>query len=125
MPQSAGKPIVLDVGYPTLSEPAELRALWDAGSRWWNLGYLHPTFAKEAGLSFDDYIPRFIEMMRESLRVAQEAGWPKTNLAIYCFDEAKEMDAVAKAAATLKEAFPDIALMTLSLIHIHQPPRPY
>jgi len=112
MPQSAGKPIVLDVGYPTLSEPAELRALWDAGSRWWNLGYLHPTFAKEAGLSFDDYIPRFIEMMRESLRVAQEAGWPKTNLAIYCFDEAKEMDAVAKAAAKLKEAFPDIALMT-------------
>ena len=46
------------------------------------------------------------------MRVAQEAGWPKTNLAIYCFDEAKEMDAVAKAAAKLKEAFPDIALMT-------------
>lgn len=112
MPQAAGEPLVHDVGYPALSDPARLRALWDAGSRWWNLGYLHPTFAEQAGMSLEDYVPKFIEMMRESLRVAEAAGWPRENLAIYCFDEAKEMELVAKATARVKEAFPDIAIMT-------------
>ncbi|MBN2307319.1 MAG: DNRLRE domain-containing protein [Candidatus Hydrogenedentes bacterium] len=100
------------VGYPTLSDPAELKRLWDAGSRWWNLGYLHPVHAKGAGLEFDAYVPVFIEKMRRSLAVADAAGWPREHLAIYMFDETKDFDVLAKAAAQVKAAFPDIRLMT-------------
>ncbi|MCP4642265.1 MAG: DNRLRE domain-containing protein, partial [bacterium] len=100
------------VGYPTLSDPAELKALWDAGCRWWNLGYLHPVHAKDAGMEFEPYVHVFIERIRESLKVADAAGWPRSNLAIYCFDETKDFDMLAKAAAQVKAAFPDIAIMT-------------
>jgi hypothetical protein len=100
------------VGYPTLSDPAELKALWDAGCRWWNLGYLHPVHAKDAGMEFEPYVPVFIERVRESLRVADAAGWPRSNMAIYCFDETRDFETLAKAAGQVKTAFPDIAIMT-------------
>ncbi len=115
--QSAGKPIAGGwftecIGYPTLSDPAELRRLWEAGSRWWNLGYLHPVFAKSAKMDFDAYVPKFIEMLRASLEVADAAGWPRSNLGIYFFDETREFETLNKAASKVKAAFPDIPLMT-------------
>ncbi|MDH7570912.1 MAG: DUF6067 family protein, partial [Armatimonadota bacterium] len=115
--QAAGEPIgpgwATDaIGLPTLSDPAELRRLWDAGSRWWNLGYVHPVFAQRAGLSFDDYLPKAIEMLRRSLKVADAAGWPHQNLGIYFFDETTDFATLHRAASRVKEAFPDIALMT-------------
>lgn len=111
--QSAGEPGILDsVGYPTLSDPAELKRLWDAGSRWWNLGYLHPLHAKSAEMELDAYVPHFIDMIRESLRVADAAGWPHGHLGIYFFDETRDFEALNRAALQVKEAFPDIALMT-------------
>lgn len=115
--QVAGEPVAdgwfTDViGYPTLSDPAELKRLWEAGSRWWNLGYLHPVHARSAKMDWDAYVPRFIEMMRASLKVADAAGWPHSNLGIYFFDETKEFEKLNKAASQVKAAFPDIALMT-------------
>ena len=115
--QSAGKPIgpgfYTDcIGYPSLADPADLRKLWEQGSRWWSLGYLHPVFPKKAGLTMDEYIPKFIEMMRNSLAHAEAAGWPRSNLGIYFFDETKDFAALARAASKVKAAFPDIPLMT-------------
>ena len=115
--QSAGKPIgpgfYTDcIGYPSLADPADLRKLWEQGSRWWSLGYLHPVFPKRAGLTMDEYIPKFIEMMRNSLAHAEAAGWPRSNLGIYFFDETKDFAALARAASKVKAAFPDIPLMT-------------
>jgi len=115
--QSAGKPIgpgfYTDcIGYPSLADPAALRELWDKGSRWWNLGYLHPVFAKKAGLTLDEFVPKFIEMMHNSLAHAEAAGWPRSNLGIYFFDETKDFAALARAASKVKAAFPDIPLMT-------------
>lgn len=115
--QAAGKPIGEGfysecIGLSALSDPNELRRLWEAGSRWWNLGYLHPVFAERAGLSLDEYVPKFIEMMRESLKVAEAAGWPRENLGIYFFDETRDFETLNRAASQVKAAFPDIALMT-------------
>jgi hypothetical protein len=116
-PQAAGKPIgegwFTDcISLPTLSDPNELRRMWEAGSRWWNLGYLHPHYAKKANMDIDAYVPKFIEMIRESLKVAEAAGWPRSNLGIYFFDETKDLDTLNRTAAQVKAAFPDIALMT-------------
>lgn len=111
--QSAGEPKAgASVGYPTLSDPAELKSLWEAGSRWWNLGYIHPVFAERAGKSMDEYVPDFIEMLKESLRVADAAGWPRSNMTIYLFDETKEFELLDRVARRVGEAFPDILLMT-------------
>jgi hypothetical protein len=116
-PQAAGRPIGADastksIGLPTLSDPNELRRLWDAGSRWWNLGYLHPTFAKSAKMDMETYTGKFIEMIRESLKTAEAAGWPRSNMGIYFFDETRDFEALNKAASRVKAAFPDIPLMT-------------
>ena len=111
--QSAGEPGVAGiVGYPTLSDPEELKRLWEAGSRWWNLGYLHPVHAKSVNMELDAYVPEFIEMMRESLKVADAAGWPHSNLGIYFFDETRDFEGLQRAASQVKQAFPDIPLMT-------------
>jgi len=111
--QAAGEPKHgASVGYPTLSDPAELKRLWDAGSRWWNLGYIHPVFADRAGKSIDDYVPDFIEMIEESLRVADAAGWPRSNMMIYFFDETHDFESLNRVATKVKTAFPDIPLMT-------------
>ena len=111
--QAAGNPQAgAFVGYPTLSDPAELRRLWDAGSRWWNLGYIHPVFAERAGKTMDEYVPDFLTMLAESLRVADSAGWPRSNMAIYLFDETSDFNQLANVAGKVKKAFPDIPLMT-------------
>jgi hypothetical protein len=111
--QSAGEPKAnAFVGYPTLSDPLELKRLWDAGSRWWNLGYIHPVFAERAGKSMDEYVPDFLEMLKESLRIAETAGLPRSNMSIYLFDETNDFDLLASVAKKVKKAFPDIALMT-------------
>lgn len=118
-PQAAGQPVddgwfERCIGYPTLSDPNELRRLWEAGSRWWNLGYLHPVFANKsnADMEWDAYVGKFIEMIRSSLKVADAAGWPRENLGIYFFDETREFEKLNRAASRVKEAFPDIPLMT-------------
>ncbi|MBN1901160.1 DUF4091 domain-containing protein, partial [Candidatus Sumerlaeota bacterium] len=111
--QATGKPQAnAFVGYPTLSDPTELKRIWDAGSRWWNLGYIHPVFAKNAGKSMDEYVQDFLEMLKESLRVADSAGFPRSNMTIYLFDETKDFNQLADVAGKVKKAFPGIPLMT-------------
>jgi len=111
--QAAGEPkSEAYIGYSHLSDPAELKRLWEAGSRWWNLGYLHPVFAQRAGKSMDEYVPAFMEMIKESLRVADAADWPRSNMMIYFFDETNDFEQLDRAAAKVKKAFPDIPLMT-------------
>ncbi|HOZ47226.1 MAG TPA: DUF6067 family protein [Candidatus Hydrogenedentes bacterium] len=111
--QAAGRQVgASEVGYPTLSDPEELKRLWEKGSRWWNLGYLHPVHAKAEGLPFEEYVPVFIEKIRASLDVADAAGWPRENLGIYFFDETKDFDTLNAAASQVKAAFPDVPLMT-------------
>lgn len=111
--QAAGEPQAeAFIGYPTFSNPSELRRVWDASSRWWNLGYLHPVFAQRAGKPIDEYLPSFIEMLKESLRVADAAEWHRDNMTIYLFDETSDFETLNRMAERIKEVFPDIPLMT-------------
>lgn len=111
-PGEVGPQHGLTVGLPSIARPEDLRRLWDAGSRWWNLGYMHPVYAERAGLTIDEFTPVFIEMMRESLAFADAAGWPHQNLSIYMYDETRLFDELNRVATKVKAAFPDITIMT-------------
>jgi len=111
--QASGKQAgAWSVAYPTLSDPKELKRLWDAGARWWNLGYYNSLNADRLKMDPEEHFKMFIDGIHEALRVADSAGWPHENMGIYLFDESSDFETVNKWALRVKKEFPAIPLMT-------------
>lgn len=100
-----------------LANPTALRALRARGSAWWNIGHvlspehaLKPSFGM--GKTYPEYLAKCVDMFRAELARVDAAGWPHDAAGIYFLDETKDMASLALAAKTMKQHFPDIALMT-------------
>ncbi len=94
-----------------------LRRLRERGSGWWNVGYvLAPQHALTrepwSGMSWDEYLQAYVEMLRPEVERVREAGWPADRVGLYFLDETSDFEALGRAAEVMKAAYPDIPLMT-------------
>jgi hypothetical protein len=94
-----------------------LKRLREAGSAWWNIGYvLAPehvqTGPDKAYKSYDDYLADCVRMFGPELERVRAAGWPEKSYGIYFLDETRDFEALAKAAKAMREHFPGVPLMT-------------
>ncbi len=101
-----------------LTNPEGMRFLLKRGSGWWNVGYvLAPEHAIKQDRPFgvdtyDEYLRKCVEMFTPDVERLHEAGWPKDRIGIYFLDETSDFETLGKAAQFIKQAFPDIPLMT-------------
>ncbi len=100
-----------------LASAEALKRLREAGSAWWNIGYVlapeHvPTGPDKPYASYDDYLADCVRMFGPDLARVRAAGWPQGTYGIYFLDETRDFEALAKAAKTMREHFPDVPLMT-------------
>jgi len=94
-----------------------LRRLRERGSGWWNVGYvLSPQNALSrepwSGMSFEEYLQAYVEMLRPEVERVREAGWPADRVGLYFLDETSDFEALGRAAEVMKAAYPEIPLMT-------------
>jgi len=100
-----------------LASVGALRRLREAGSAWWNIGYvLAPKHALSGDpptyQSYDEYLADCVRMFQPELERVREAGWPEGSYGIYFLDETSDFEALAKAARVMRDNFPDVPLMT-------------
>jgi len=95
-----------------------LRRIKQRGSGWWNVGYVLAPEHVERGLveklskDYDTYLSKCVELFRTEVERLKAAEWPEDRTGIYFLDETSNFEALGKAAKAMKEAFPDIPLMT-------------
>ncbi len=98
--------------YHLASVEAQKRLI-EAGSAWWNVGYvLAPKHVKDTHPTYDDYLADCVRMFSEELERVREAGWPEGSYGIYFLDETRDFEALSKATKVMKDNFPDVPLMT-------------
>jgi len=100
-----------------LASVEALKRLEARGSGWWNLGYvLAPKWALKDNAfgvdTYDEYLEKCVAMLKADLARVEAANWPKDRVGIYFLDETSNFEALGKAARAMKEAFPNIPLMT-------------
>ena len=90
------------------------RKLIEAGSGWWNVGYvLAPKHAvKDEVKSYDQYLTGCVATFREEMARVKAAGWPEGSHGIYFLDETSDFEALAQAARAMRDNFPGVPLMT-------------
>lgn len=95
-----------------------LRRVKQRGSGWWNVGYVLAPEHVERGLveklskDYDTYLTKCVELFKTEVERLKAAEWPEDRMGIYFLDETSNFEALGKAAKAMKEAFPDIPLMT-------------
>ncbi len=94
-----------------------LRQLREAGSAWWNVGYVLAPKHALAGdppeyESYDEYLADCVPMFRAELERVRQAGWPEGSYGIYFLDETSDFETLAKAAKVMRDNFPGVPLMT-------------
>ncbi len=89
------------------------RRLINAGSAWWNVGYvLAPQHVVKEYKTYEDYLKACVAMLRAELDRVKTAGWPQGSYGIYFLDETSDFEALARAARVMRENFPGVPLMT-------------
>lgn len=90
------------------------RKLIEAGSGWWNVGYvLAPQHALKGEVkSYEEYLTGCVVTLREEMARVRAAGWPEGSYGIYFLDETSDFEALAQAARAMRESFPGVPLMT-------------
>ncbi len=101
----------------TLANVPALKRLRERGSGWWNVGYvLAPNWAlnnRAFGVdTYEEYLQLCVRMFKDEVARLEEADWPRDRMGIYFLDETSDFEALGRAAEVMKEAFPDIPLMT-------------
>jgi len=104
-------------GVHHLASVEALKRLREAGSAWWNIGYvLAPEHVQtgpgKAYASYDEYLADCVRMFGPELERVRAAGWPEGTYGIYFLDETSNFQALAKAAEAMREHFPGVPLMT-------------
>ena len=101
------------LAWPSLSDPAALRRMRrSTGTTWWNLANLEPTTNTSARMSFDAFLPRWLQMANTSRRLAAAAGFSDAQTSLYLFDETMDLALLTKAATAAKRAFPTVPVMS-------------
>ncbi len=101
-----------------LASVEALEKLKARGSGWWNVGYVlapeHVAGGKRPGLpgDYDEYLRKCVEMFAAEMERVKAAEWPADRVGIYFLDETSDFEALGKAAGVMKDAFPDVPLMT-------------
>jgi hypothetical protein len=100
-----------------LASVEALKRLREAGSAWWNVGYVLAPEHVQTGpdkpyQSYDDYLADCVRTFGPELERVRAAGWPEGTYGIYFLDETSDFGALAKAARAMREHFPGVPLMT-------------
>eukprot|EP01047_Picozoa_sp_COSAG01_P018510 COSAG01_NODE_1005_length_12174_cov_40.917267_5_plen_413_part_00 len=101
------------LSWPSLSEPAALRSMRrSTGTSWWNLAHLEPSTNSSAHMSFEEFLPHWLQMANRSRTLAAAAGFTDRETSLYMFDETMDLALLTKAATAAKRAFPTVPVMT-------------